>query len=172
MATNRGGTILFGHSSNKPLFGSSGRVLHSLFPFKTTAVIVIDWEEDDIDICAYWVGHEGNVGWTYGTTSSSGGYRQNWKSGDRTQGGPETVTAGVDAVSFAQGDAWRVHLNWFRGGPGVCSVTINPPVGNPLEVSSVAVGSRGGPATTQDPGLEVVFNENGTISNVTRIIPN
>ncbi len=163
------GSLLYGNSSNLPIFGRYGKLLYSSKLMTTQATVVIDWGDDDVDICAHWVGFGGNVGYGLNATTEAGIYSQYWESNDNTDGGPETVIAGVKADSFPQSATWRVHLNWFRGGPGTAEVTIKPPVGDPVTITSNVANRAGESAETSDPGVEVVFNNNNTIMRVTLI---
>ena len=163
------GSLLYGNSSNLPIFGRYGKLLYSSKLMTTQATVVIDWGDDDVDICAHWVGFGGYVGYHHNETTEAGIYTQYWKSNDNVDGGPETVIAGVKADSFPQSATWRVHLNWYRGGPGTAEVTIKPPKGDPVTITSNVANRSNEKALASDPGVEVVFNNNNTIMRVTLI---
>lgn len=176
MTTNFPGSILYGNT-NVPIFGTGGKPLFSDAAKQQgmglQAFIVVDWGAADVDICGYWLGYAGQdgsgkigYGWNSRTEEAGNGVKflQYWSSNDNTEGGPEKAVVGVNAAEFPQGAPWRVHLNWFRGGPGYATVTVYPPIGDPQTLTDVSVGTRNDQkADTQDPGAEVIFNANGTI---------
>ena len=166
MADNFPGSILYG-SAGVPIHGRDGKILCASMPFRTSAVIVIDWGEDDVDICAFWVGHGGQVGYSHGSKTEANGYSQLWETRDNTTGGPERVVAGYKGAHFPEGATWEVHLNWWEGGPGTAEVTIKPPVGDPITVTAqVSHSNRNHPASASDPGIRVIFNRDNTIKEV------
>lgn len=165
MAQNFPGSILHG-GANVPIHGRDGKILCSAMPYRTAAVIVVDWAEDDVDICAFWVGHGGEVGYHHENQTEANGYGQLWESRDNTSGGPERVVAGYAGAHFPEGSAWEVHLNWYRGGPGAAEVTIKPPVGRPITVTAEVANNDAHSATGSDPGVRVIFNRDNSIKEV------
>lgn len=162
MPANFPGAVLHGQT-NVPIYGRGGKILCSSPMARTTAVIVVDWGEGDVDICAFWVGHGGEVGWHHGSESNAGGYGQFWETNDNTAGGPERVVAGYVGAHFPEGSTWEVHLNWYEGGPGPAEVTIKPPEGRPITVTA-NVGTRTrNAASSTDPGVRVTFGRDNTI---------
>jgi len=168
MAYNFPGSILYG-TSGEPIFGSSGRPLYSSSMMTQFGIVEIDWGENDVDICAYWVaGDNAAVGWnqTPGGITETGTMAQYWSSSDNTTGGPEIVAVGVTSGHIPAGSKWRVHLNWYAGGPGTATVTITMSNGATRSITSGVAMRTGLAAGTSDPGVEITFGPNDTILSI------
>lgn len=165
MAYNFPGSILFGETG-EPIYGSSGSPLYSSSMMTQYGIVEVDWGEDDVDICAYWVaGNNAPVGYghTEGGITETGALAQYWSSSDNTEGGPETVAVGVTGGHIPAGTKWRVHLNWFEGGPGTATVTITMQNGDTRSITSTVARRTNSPANTSDPGVEITFGPNDTV---------
>lgn len=164
---NAKGSILYG-GTDVPIFGANGRILFS-DGLKDSALIVIDWDDLDVDICAYWVGTVGRpasgaeVGYGWSVHTEDNGYEQYWETNDNVTGGPEKVLVGVADGVIPDGAVLNVHLNWFGGGPGTATVTVYW-MGRVRSREGVVVNQRTRyKADRQDPGVRVVFHAGGDI---------
>lgn len=165
---NAKGSILHG-GTDVPIFGANGRILFS-DGLKDSALIVIDWGDDDVDICAYWAGTvdspvagtDKEVGYGWHVHTEDNGYEQYWETNDNITGGPEKVLVGVADGVIPDNAMWKVHLNWFHGGPGTATVTVYW-MGQ-VQTDEFAVSRRNNnKADRQDCGAIVVFQAGGAI---------
>lgn len=141
------------------------------------ANVFVSWgaEDRDLDICAYWLGIDGGmVGYGWGRLAEDESHCLMFY-GDNTQkGGTEHLLPYIKTGwGSSEKRTVRVHLNFFPmngvEGDGLATIRVVSSDGaSEITRTGVVCGRRGGKATTDDPYVDIVFDEHGAVTRITQ----
>jgi hypothetical protein len=128
------------------------------------ANVVIAWNDyggKDVDICAYWSDAPSQrAGYGQRYPVNVGYDTLKWPSNDNMDSGPETIQCDVGGRTSRR---LYIHFNYYReaGSPPNVKVTAKNN-GQTKSLESSAGVRSGSAASTSDPGVVIVFDENNT----------